>query len=148
MDGDQVYLMETAARGGGVYISSDLIHLSTGLCTEDFLLDIAEGIRTDLPELLPQQRVCGYMAFFIPAGTVKSVRGVARVQALPWVHRNQLDRLKPGYTVRANTDKTSRLALILSADSHEELQRRMERVRSLLQVEVETENGIQGLIWA
>lgn len=83
MDGDQVYLMETAARGGGVYISSDLIHLSTGLCTEDFLLDIAEGIRTDLPELLPQQRVCGYMAFFIPAGTVKSVRGVARVQALP-----------------------------------------------------------------
>lgn len=148
MDGDQVYLMETAARGGGVYISSDLIHLSTGLCTEDFLLDIAEGIRTDLPELLPQQCVCGYMAFFLPVGTVKSVRGVARVQALPWVHRNQLDRLRPGYTVRANTDKTSRLALILSADSQEELQQRMERVRGLLQIEVETENGIQGPIWA
>ena len=148
MDGDQVYLMETAARGGGVYISSDLIHLSTGLCTEDFLLDIAEGVRTELPALLPQQCVCGYMAFFIPVGTVKSVRGVARVQALPWVHRNQLDWLRPGYTVQANTDKTSRLAIILSASSQEELQRRMERVRSLLQVEVETENGIQGLIWA
>lgn len=69
--------METAARGGGVYISSDLIHLSTGLCTEDFLLDIAEGIRTDLPELLPQQRVCGYMAFFIPRrdGEVSSWSG-------------------------------------------------------------------------
>lgn len=148
MDGDQIYLMETAARGGGVYISSDLIHLSTGLCTEDFLLDIAEGVCAEVPELLPQQCVCGYMAFFIPVGTVRSVRGVARVQALPWVYRNQLDRLRPGYTVQANTDKTSRLALILSAGSHEELQRRMERVQNLLQVQVETEDGIQGLIWA
>ena len=148
MDGDQIYLMETAARGGGVYISSDLIQLSTGLCTEDFLLDIAEGVCAEVPELLPQQCVCGYMAFFIPVGTVRSVRGVARVQALPWVYRNQLDRLRPGYTVQANTDKTSRLALILSAGSHEELQRRMERVQNLLQVQVETEDGIQGLIWA
>ena len=73
---------------------------------------------------------------------------MARVQALPWVYRNQLDRLRPGYTVQANTDKTSRLALILSAGSHEELQRRMERVQNLLQVQVETEDGIQGLIWA
>lgn len=148
MDGDQVYLIETAARGGGVYISSDLIHLSTGLCTEDFLLDIAEGICAQPPALLPQQCVCGYMAFFIPVGTVKMVRGVEQVQALPWVHRNQLDELIPGRTVRANTDKTSRLAMIVSADSHSQLHRRMETLQSLLQAEVETESGIQGLIWA
>ena len=30
MDGDDIYLIETAARGGGVFISSDLIHLSCG----------------------------------------------------------------------------------------------------------------------
>lgn len=148
MDGDQVYLIETAARGGGVFISSDLIHLSTGLSTEDFLLDIAEGICTEPPALLPQQCVCGYMAFFIPVGTVRKVRGVAKVQALPWVHRNQLDELVPGRTVRANTDKTSRLAIIVSADSHSQLRRRMDTIQSLLQVEVETESGIQGLIWA
>ncbi len=148
MDGDQVYLMETAARGGGVYISSDLISLSTGLSTEDFLLDMAEGICTAPPALLPQQCVCGYMAFFIPVGTVRSVQGVAGVQALPWVHRNQLDELTPGYTVTANTDKTSRLAIIVSAASHQELHQRMELVQNLLQVEVETESGTQGLIWA
>lgn len=148
MDGDQVYLMETAARGGGVYISSDLIHLSTGLRTEDFLLDLAEGSCTAIPPLLPQQCVCGYMAFFLPVGTVRSVQGVARVLALPWVHRNQLAELVPGYTVKANTDKTSRLAMILSAASHQELHHRMQMVQRLLQVEVETETGIQGLIWA
>ena len=43
MDGDEIYLIETAARGGGVFISSDLIHLSCGLDTEGFLLDIASG---------------------------------------------------------------------------------------------------------
>ena len=45
MDGDDIYLIETAARGGGVFISSDLIHYSCGLDTEGFLLDIATGQR-------------------------------------------------------------------------------------------------------
>lgn len=33
MSGDDIYLIETAARGGGVFISSDLINLSCGLDT-------------------------------------------------------------------------------------------------------------------
>lgn len=148
MDGDEVYLMETAARGGGVYISSDLISLSTGLCTEQFLLDLCTGKQQTLPEVLPQQCVCGYMAFFIPVGTVTKVSGVEEVQSLPYVHHNQLDKLHEGLTIKdANTDKTSRLALIVSADSRAQLDERMKHIQSLLRVEVVTGNGVQGLIW-
>lgn len=149
MDGDEVYLMETAARGGGVYISSDLIRLSTGLHVEDFLLDIATGRCTTMPELLPQQCYCGYMAFYVPVGTVTAVEGLEEVKALPYVHRNQLNGLYVGKTTStAHTDKTSRLAIIVSAPTREELDARMAHIRETLRVQVESDEGVRGLIWA
>ena len=148
MDGDEVFLMETAARGGGVFISSDLISLSTGLHTEDFLLDIATGKRTALPELLPQQCYCGYMAFYVPVGTVTAIEGLEEVKNLPYVHRNQLADLFVGKTTKAaHTDKTSRLALIVHGATREELNQRMEHIKTTLQVQVETPEGVRGLIW-
>ncbi len=148
MDGDDIYLIETAARGGGVFISSDLIHYSCGLDTEGFLLDIATGRQKGLPPIKPQQCVCGYLAFYIPVGKVVRVSGVREVQELPFVHRNQLDKLRVGIENKeGHTDKTSRLALIISAPDRETFKERAALVRSMLQVETETENGILPLIW-
>ena len=148
MDGDDIYLIETAARGGGVFISSDLIHLSCGLDTEGFLLDIASGKQKGLPEILPQQCVCGYLAFYVPDGKIVSVRGVKEVQALPYVHRNQLDKLHAGTENReGHTDKTSRIALILSAPDRAAFEQRAALIREMLQVETETAEGIKPLIW-
>lgn len=148
MDGDEIYLIETAARGGGVFISSDLIHLSCGLDTEKFLLDIATGAQKGLPEILPQQCVCGYLAFYIPTGTVLSVKGVEEVQALPYVHRNQLGKLRAGLVNEdGHTDKTSRLALIVSAPDRDTFEARAKTLREMLQVETLTANGIRPLIW-
>ena len=148
MDGDDIYLIETAARGGGVFISSDLIHNSCGLDTQGFLLDIATGQQKGLPPIKPQQCVCGYLAFYIPVGKVVRVSGVREVQELPFVHRNQLDKLHVGIENKeGHTDKTSRLALIISAPDRETFKERAALVRSMLQVETETENGILPLIW-
>ena len=148
MEGDDIYLMETAARGGGVFISSDLISLSTGLHTEEYLLNIALGQQEALPEILPQQCYCGYMAFYIPTGKVIRAEGMREVQELPFVHRNQLDELKQGMVNTGGmSDKTTRLAIIVSGATREELNARMQTVRDMLRVEVETEDGIKGLIW-
>ena len=148
MDGEDIYLIETAARGGGVFISSDLIHLSCGLDTEGFLLDIASGKQKGLPQIKPQQCVCGYLAFYIPDGKVISVRGVREIQALPYVHRNQLDKLHAGIENReGHTDKTSRIALIVSAPDRITFEQRAAQIRSMLQVETETADGIKPLIW-
>ena len=43
MDGDDIFLIETAARGGGAFISSDLIPASCGLVSEDLLVRMALG---------------------------------------------------------------------------------------------------------
>ena len=148
MDGDDIYLIETAARGGGVFISSDLIHYSCGLDTEGFLLDIATGRQKGLPRILPQQCVCGYLAFYIPVGRVVRADGVREVQALTFVHRNQLDKLKVGIENKeGHTDKTSRLALIISAPDRKTFEQRAAQVREMLQVDTETSEGIKPLIW-
>ena len=149
MEGDEVYLIETAARGGGVFISSDLINLSSGLNTEQFLIDLALGRQKEMPRILPQQCFCGYMAFYIPVGRVIRADGIEDVLAFPFVHRTQLGKLHVGLENHEGaTDKTSRLALIVSGNTRGELMENMAQVRSALQIEIEAPDGsILGPIW-
>ena len=70
------------------------------------------------------------------------------MQALPYVHRNQLSKLQVGKENKeGHTDKTSRLALIVSAPDRETFDRRAAQIREMLQVETETADGIKPLIW-
>ena len=148
MSGDDIYLIETAARGGGVYISSDLISLLTGLRTEEFLTNIAVGKQEGFPEIEKDRCAAGYMAFFIPKGEVISVEGRDETAALPYVHRNQLYKIHEGMVQGSDpSDKTSRFALIVSADSHEELSGRMEEIKNMLKIKVRTGSGICGPVW-
>ncbi|MBR3146542.1 MAG: ATP-grasp domain-containing protein [Eubacterium sp.] len=148
MDGDDIYLIETAARGGGVFISSDLISLATGLETEKFLLDMATGKRNSLPETGQDLQACGYMAFYVPDGVITAVRGLEEVRALDYVHRNQLDELYAGRVISGGQkDKTTRLAVTVSADTRDELLERMDHIRDTLEVDCENGQGVNGLIW-
>ena len=149
MEGDEVYLIETAARGGGVYISSDLIHLSSGLDTEQFLVNIALGQQKEMPVIHPQLQFCGYMAFYVPVGKVIRADGIEEVCALPFVHRNQLSKLHVGLENHESaTDKTSRLAVIVSGPTREALEANMEQVRNTLKIEIQSPDGkVRGPIW-
>ncbi|MDO5131981.1 MAG: ATP-grasp domain-containing protein [Eubacteriales bacterium] len=149
MEGDEVYLIETAARGGGVFISSDLIHLSSGLDTEQFLVNIALGQQKEMPGLLPQQSFCGYMAFYLPVGRVLRADGIDTVCSLPFVHRNQLGKLHAGLVNKEGaTDKTSRIAVIVSGKTRDELMANMAEVRETLKIEVESPDGsVRTPIW-
>lgn len=146
MDGDEVYLIETAARGGGVFISSDLIPLGSGLRTEHFLIQSALG--NPEPEMhLSSGQVCGYMAFFLPDGKVKEINGVDEILSLPYVHRNLLRNIHVGMEIHNATDKTSRFCIIVSADSREQLNQRMEEIKLRLQIICETNDGPKLPIW-
>ena len=167
MDGDEIYLLETAARGGGAFISSDLIPLSCGLDTSRFLLGIAVGEISkpeqvaammgiaDVNELdtVPNRplRHCAYIGFYIPEGEVLSVDGADTVRALPYVHGTQIEGLerRVGTTIHdAHSDKTTRLLITLEADSRTQLEERMAYIRETLRMNVRTPNGaIAGLIW-
>ena len=148
MDGSEIYLIETAARGGGVFISSDIINLCTGLDTEGFLLDLALGRRYALPDVDCDIQSCGYMAFYIPDGVITEISGIEEIKALNYVHRNQLSELYVGKVISGGQkDKTTRFAIVMSASSRMELEDRMAHVRRALTIVSRGEDGDRGIIW-
>lgn len=143
----QFYLIEAAARGGGTYISSHIAQLQSGLNTAEFLVKTALGEITEIPEFEANQCHCGYVAFYLPQGEVVSVEGISEVEALPYVAVSTLHLVKMGAVTKAFEDKRNRHAVILSADSREELIARIEHIRKILQIKIKTPEGIRGPIW-
>ena len=144
----EVYLIEIAARGGGVYISSDIIPLMTGVDTTSFIVDIATKKDVERPVISSRNKVVCYVAFFLPEGVVTTVEGVEEVTAQPFVHHNNLEHLTIGKRVKKNTDKTSRFFMVLDADSAEEMDEQLQWIRNTLNVVVETDSNVKkGIIW-
>lgn len=144
---DNIYLIETAARGGGVFISSDVIPVLTGINTEKFLIGIATGTQKEPPVVCETGRVCCYIAFYLPVGEIVSLDGVERVKNLSFVHRHNLDEIHIGMKTSAFTDKTSRKFVVVSADNHNQLEERVEFIRTTLKIGVLTEQGVERPIW-
>ena len=145
----KVYLIEIAARGGGVYISSDIIPLMTGFDTTSFIINIATQQTVSRPCFCDKDKVVCYTAFFLPEGLVKTVKGVDEVVSAPYVHHNNLSALKEGMRTKKNTDKTSRFFMVLDADSKDEMDARISDIKRKLQVVVSTsENEEKGIIWS
>lgn len=148
MNDDEIYLIETAARGGGVFISSDIVSITTGLNTEEFLVNISTGHQKSLPKIKYNGCYCGYIAFYIPNGEVVKVKGKEYVLSLPFVHSNQLDKLYEGLVVNNETfNKTSRLAIVVSAKSKIEFDKNVKNIKDNLNVVVNTKDGVSSLIW-
>ncbi len=146
IDGDEVYLIEIAARGGGVYISSDLISDQLGIDVESFLLSIAMGEKPRLDIKTPD-RVSGYRAFYLPKGTVKEIVGRDEVKSFDFIRHNQLDNIKPGMELGENTNKTSRFAMIISAPDYDKWREYEKKVIDTLHVLVEYDGKIRDIIW-
>lgn len=148
MDGEDIILIECAARGGGVFISSDLISLGSGLETEKFLIQIATGTLKDVPETRQQDRSCCYLAMYLAGnGEVVSVEGVDEVMSRPYVHRNNLDDIRVGMRTKPIKDKTARFFLIVEGKDHDDLMERIDDIKKTMRVQVQTDEGLEGIIW-
>lgn len=143
----QFYLIEAAARGGGTYISSHIAELQSGLNTAEFLVKTALGDITELPDFKPCRCHCGYVAFYLPQGEIVSAKGIEEISALPYVAVSTLHLIKVGTITQAFEDKRNRHAVILQGESREELMKRIDHIRRILQIKVKTPEGIRGPIW-
>ncbi|HAW15553.1 MAG TPA: hypothetical protein DCW41_02480, partial [Clostridiales bacterium] len=61
----EIRVVESALRGGGVYISSHLIPLSTGIDINEVLLDKATGVPVDTKAVIESRndKAAGYVCF-------------------------------------------------------------------------------------
>ena len=147
INGNDIILIEAAARGGGVFISSDLISLQTGLNTEKFLIDLATGKISSIPEHLSLDRSSCYVSFFLPVGKVIAINGIEEICKLDYIYHNNLSNIKLGMKTKPFTDKTARFFSIVSASNHEELMKRVQFLKKKLKIVVLTDRGEQGPIW-
>ncbi len=147
IDGEDIYLIEIAARGGGVYISSDIIPLMTDFDTTNYILDMALFDNIEPPQIKNNNRVVCYIAFYLPEGIVTNVRGVDEVLKMRFVHHNNLSSIYEGKRINKNTNKTSRFFMVLEAKSFDEMDSNIETIHSTLNIMVSNNNVVSGIIW-
>ena len=148
---NKICVVESALRGGGVYISSHLIPLATGIDINNVLLDKALNIPVNLDTVFEERTnaSAGYICFYLPEGTVKKIEGINDLNALPFVEKVCLDMIHIGQKTEPMLHKGLRKGPILvSGSSRDNLEKNINTVQNTLKIEVEGPDGeIKGIIW-
>ena len=142
-----VYLIEAAARGGGSYVSSDIIGLQTGFDTSEYLINFALGYGGEIPCLSTGLCHCGTFSFYLPEGKVVSTEGVEEAKALTFIRGNDLHEIEEGMITKPYNDKTGRYISVLVGNSRNELMNHFNQYKGMIKIKVETKGGIKGPIW-
>lgn len=142
----EIYLMEAGARGGGLYLSSHVVEMQTGLNTAEFLINYALGNIKEMPKFERELCHCGYVSFYLPVGEVIGTDGLNEALSLPFVTKS-LIRVEKGMKTEAYKDKGLRSVIFLKASTREDLLNNIETIRSTVKISVQTETGIEGPIW-
>ncbi|MFW6159259.1 MAG: ATP-grasp domain-containing protein, partial [Planctomycetota bacterium] len=135
----ELCLLEVAARGGGMFISSDIVPLTCGIEAEEILLrlHLGEPVETPRPTL---DRAAAFCCFAPPAGRLFEIVGLGEVRERPDVHRVICD-LREGDVVAELTDKAARpVVIVLSAHPRQSLDEAVSAVSDKLRF-VSERNG-------
>ncbi|MBR5483602.1 MAG: ATP-grasp domain-containing protein [Alistipes sp.] len=146
----EIRIVESALRGGGVYISSHLLPMACGINISSYLLDCSLGIETDFKELYSslKEGASAYICFYLPKGIVKSVEGIELIKSLFYVHKCDIDA-SVGDETKQMTYKGQRLGpIIISGKDRNDIEDKIHSIQSSLTIEVENSEGdINGIIW-
>uniref|UniRef100_UPI0040297847 ATP-grasp domain-containing protein n=1 Tax=Roseburia inulinivorans TaxID=360807 RepID=UPI0040297847 len=142
-----IWLMETAARGGGRFISSGIVPMKTDFDSCEFLLKACVGDITEVPVIHKNSKSCGYVSMFLPKGEVVSVEGLQEVIDLPYTYSHNFEDIKVGFKTSEFKDKIEGRFIHLEADNDDQLYERVEKIKQLIQIKIDTGEGMKGPIW-
>lgn len=149
-DTNEIRCVESALRGGGVFISSHLIPACTGIDINDVLIDYALGKQINIQSIVAQKvnKAAAYICFYLPQGVVENIEGNEELKSRPDVIMACLDNLKVGHKAEKMEHKGSRMGPILvKANSRKELEAVIISIQEELKVSVITEDGLGTQIW-
>lgn len=150
-ESNEIRVVESALRGGGVYISSHLIPYATGIDVNDVLLKkaLGESVDVESPFASRKEAAAGYISFYLREGTIVSVAGLDEIKSFDFVKEVFLDDIKVGATVEKFAHKGSRKGpILIVGKDRDELERNAARVKETLKVEVQNESGnVSGVLW-
>lgn len=140
----EIRVVESALRGGGVYISSHLIPMATGIDINQLLLDCALGKEHNIDEILAKRNesAAGYVCFYLPEGTIDRISGIDDIACLPYVGMVALDNTTPGSKTEKMLHKGMRKGPILvQGKNRQELEEHISKIQELLHIKVKSDNG-------
>lgn len=150
-DTGDIRIVESALRGGGVYISSDLIPMATGIDINEVLLDKALGRSVDVDAIFRERkdRSSAYVCFYLPKGMITSISGVEEIKQLPFVDKVFLNDCVVGSKTAEPTYKGARMGpILISGDNRSELRQCIAQIEQMLSATVVDKNGIKkNIIW-
>lgn len=143
-------LVETALRGGGVYISSHLIPKTYNVDLTNLLIDhITLGIEASSDRIRKKNKrsVSAYICFYLNPGIISKVDGLDDVKAHPNIMQADIDNYLPGFVYNGLEHKGSRLGPILvTAADHEELNSVISWLYSTYKIYM-NDNSENAIIW-
>ena len=143
-------VVESALRGGGVFISSHLVPLYCGIDVYDLLIDVSLGKSIDLNYVKSslKSRSSAYICFYFPEGVIKTISGINDVENLSYVKLFDKRGLAEGAIVERMEHKGQRMGpIILEASCRKEMGRRIAEVQRLLTANVLNDDGVQAIRW-
>ena len=146
---DKIYLVEIAARGGGVRISSDLIPLGCGINAEKLLVEAVLGRPTENVADKLVKGASAYFCYTLPEGKIIKIENTGKIEEIEGVHKAFFDDIFIGMDIPKVSNKSSRKGPILvSGNTKKECYDIIDKVKNVLKIEVETPTGeIQGIQW-
>lgn len=161
----RVSLLESALRGGGVYISSHLVPFATGRDVNALLLrcSLGEAVESDVISLLgppvDMQQIdtaclstphaSAYVCFALPEGVVAQVGGLEETCALPGVECAMPLNIQVGQTIPPMQAKGDRQGpFLIHANSRDALESIISCIKTTLHIYTRTHEGqILPIIW-
>ena len=146
---DTLYIVETAIRGAGAYVTSHLLPAAYGVDSQPYLVKAAMG---DSKGIFKNQhfdhKAAAFYCFLLPEGEVERVEGMDKVANIPGVVQTNLKPICVGDKIPPIKDKSSRFGpIIIKGDTRDDLDRIWQTLKDTIQIKILTKNGSQGPIW-
>lgn len=147
----EIRVVESALRGGGVYISSHLVPLYSGIDINDVLLECALGKLIDMDKIMLKRtpKASGYVCFYLPVGEIVAIEGLGEICSFDFVKMASISEIKMGETSHPLQHKGQRSGpIILTAENRQELERKIRIVKEKFHVFVkDSHNMVHDAIW-
>ncbi len=148
-DDNEVYLVEIAARGGGVFLSSDLTPRACGINTNELLIDyVVDGKTVNVKELEFDNRVTAWRCFSFKEGLIHSIDGVEETRQIPGVFNVCIDDLYIGKRIEEIKDDKGKYGpILIEASSKKACIAAMKRAEKTLSIRTENNSIISEMVW-
>lgn len=146
---DTLYIVETAIRGAGAYVTSHLLPAAYGVDSQPYLVKAAMG---DSDGSFKNQqfdnKAAAFYCFLLPEGEVTLVSGIEDVANIAGVVQTNLKPIRVGDIIPPIKDKSSRFGpIIITGDTRSDLDNTLEEIKKTIHVQVHTKAGLLGPIW-